>query len=60
MKPTTDQLVRSATSDAISSACFALLEELDSELRETVMTENNELASAAIQKMINEAPEETE
>jgi len=52
--PTTEQFVRSATSDAINSACFAMLEELDIELRDTVLTENNELAEKTLSNMIQE------
>jgi len=50
--PTTDKFVRSATSDAINSACFSLLEQLDVELRDSVLTENNELAEKTLDKMI--------
>jgi len=52
--PTTDKFVRSATSDAISSACFALLEQLDVELRDSVLTESNDLAVKTLDKMITQ------
>ncbi len=52
--PTTSEFVRSATSDAIASACCALLEELDDELRGRVLNENSAAATTVLENMIVE------
>jgi len=56
--PTTSEFVRSATSDAITSACYALIEQLDDELRGRVLTENSDAAELVLSNMITSASKE--